>query len=154
MYTGETNIHQEQLADLLRIAEQFKVKGLEEIPSFDFSTSDFDGLPARTDQVTNEVNNETVESLSEMDVRTSVDTDNNEAFVAQEENGEPEAMDVKPSVESSLDTAPIEKFNEDIKVSMSGGSINLSGSHGHLLLAAQPVVRLHRLPEGLSFSSP
>lgn len=41
MYNGEINIHQEHLSDLLRVAELLKVKGLEEISSFDF-TSDVD----------------------------------------------------------------------------------------------------------------
>lgn len=37
MYNGEINIFQDHLPELLRVAELLKVKGLEEIPSFDFS---------------------------------------------------------------------------------------------------------------------
>lgn len=37
VYKGEVNIFQEHLPELLRIAELLKIKGLEEIPSFNFS---------------------------------------------------------------------------------------------------------------------
>lgn len=37
MYNGEINIFQDHLPELLRVAELLKVKGLEEIPSFDFT---------------------------------------------------------------------------------------------------------------------
>lgn len=89
MYRGEVNIYQEHLPELLRIAELLKVKGLEEIPSFDVG-SDFENEheTVKSGNKSNEYCDDNDEAVSEfdcsLDIKPSINTEETEVQSGEE----------------------------------------------------------------------
>lgn len=139
MYRGEANIHQEHLPELLRIAELLKVKGLEEIPSFDFS-NDFEHLSARSEQLTAEIDTEIVEALSDFEMRT--DGGNEDETAGAEDETEANVMQ---NTENDLKFENVEKFELENKEMDFGENEDLEEIRDQMLTIAQ------KSPEGFVF---